>query len=50
MLKFTTCAYIYIYISVYQYSIDNVYQYSNVIGQVYPLALMVIPKDESISI
>jgi hypothetical protein len=41
---------VHIYISVYQYSIDNVYQYSNVIGQVYPLALMVIPKDESISI
>jgi hypothetical protein len=29
MLKFTTCA----YISIYQYSIDNVYRYSNNIGK-----------------
>jgi hypothetical protein len=38
MLKFTT----YAYISVYQYSIDIVHQYSNNIGQAYPSTFVVI--------
>ena len=38
MLKFTT----YAYISVYQYSIDIIYQYSNNIGQTYPSTLVII--------
>ena len=36
------CLSLYLHISVYQYSIDIVYQYSNNIGQIYPSILMFI--------